>query len=640
MKKNILIFNLVILIGITTSCSDFLDVVPDNVATIEYAFRNRTSTERFLYTCYSYLPREGDVSWDVAMSGGDDIWTHSYINWTSRSVANAKQNVVNPVVNFWNGGNGADVNLWQGIRDCNIFLENINSVIDIPEYEKVRWTAEVKFLKAYYHFYLFRMYGPIPIVDENILVSAPVDEVKVFREPIDEVVNYITNLMLEAAEDLPDESSVIQGTEAGRINNIIAMSTRAEVYIFAASPLFNGNTNYSSLVDKRGISLFPQTYDPIKWEIAADACKEAIDLAIKQGKDLYDIVDPMVQNSPEPFWIQTTYRQAICDRWNKELIWGGTNVDCTLLSRQAQAKIIRLSAEHTSIRSEWGPTLKMVESYYSSNGVPINEDIDWIENGWFDNRYNIRPEPSSGDEKYFIKEGAKTVNLHFNREPRFYASLGFDKGIYFGNGYYDFPKDVKWTEFKAKEFSGMSSASECFSITGYSVKKMHSFKNAVTRENNSVEYYPFPVIRLADIYLYYAEALNEAYGPSDEVFEYLDAVRERSGLGGVMESWANYSVNPTKPTTKDGLREIIHAERNIELAFEGKRFWDIRRWKKISVFNDQPTGWNAFGDSESDFYVVTALPQTPVKFSVKDYFWPIREYDLTVNNNLVQNYGW
>jgi hypothetical protein len=281
-----------------------------------------------------------------------------------------------------------------------------------------------------------------------------------------------------------------------------------------------------------------------------------------------------------------------------------------------------------------------VEQYYSKNGVPIDEDKDWLSKGWFENRFKMRPEPSSGDEIYYVKEGKTTINFHFNREPRFYASLGFDRGIYFGNGYYDFPGNVKWTEFYAREFSGMSSASECFSITGYSVKKMHSFKNAVTASNNSVEYYPFPVMRLADLYLYYAEALNEANGPSDEVFTYLDAIRKRAGLKGVEESWANYSVEPNKPKTKEGLREIIQQERTIELAFEGKRFWDIRRWKQISTLNEQPRGWNTSGDNAEDFYVLTLLPQKPIQFSVKDYFWPIREYDLSVNNNLIQNYGW
>jgi len=631
MKTKILI--LFWAVSITFMSCDYLDVVPDNIATIDYAFRNRAMTLKYLYTCYSYLPQHGDVGNDVAMSGGDETWLHMFINWSTRSIANGQQNATSPRNNHWS--------IWQGIRDCNIFLENINNVPDIPQYEKTRWTGEVKFLKAYYHFYLFRMYGPIPIVNENLLVSAETETVKLYREPVDEVVDYIVDLLDEAYTQLPLVREVIQGTEAGRIDKVIAKCLKAKVLVYAASPLFNGNRDYVGLVDKRGVQLFPQQYDAEKWKRAADACKEAIDECHANGKSIYRLVDIITLTSPEVFQKQCTYRQAVTDRWNSELIWGGTNYDCSSLSRYCQAKIMQLAAEHTSIRSEWGPTMKMVEKYYSSNGVPIREDVDWYNNGWYDNRYKVRPEPSSGNEIYLVRENQRTVYLHYNREMRFYASIGFDMGIYYGNGYYDFPTDVRWTEFFTKAFSGMSSASECYSITGFSCKKMHSFKNALNRTTNSVEFYPFPILRLADLYLLYAEALNEYYGPTDEAISYIDQVRSRADLAGVKESWTNYSIYPDKPSTQDGLREIIRNERTIELAFEGQRFWDIRRWKQIQELNEQPAGWNAMtGENEEDFYVVTPVAQRPVAFTVRDYFWPFSESEVSINNNLVQNYGW
>lgn len=639
MKAKIKIVILFICLCGITSCN-YLDVVPDNVATIDYAFRNRTACEKFLFTCYSYMPSHGNVSNDPAMVASDENWFHSFIQWDGRYLARGLQTTTNPYMNYWSGTRTAKP-LWQGIRDCNIFIENVDKVVDLPEYEKKRWVAEVKFLKAYYHFYLFRMYGPIPIMDVNPLVSGTPDEVKPFREPVDKVVKYITELMNEAATDLPLERDVIEGTEAGRINNLIAKSMRAKVLVYAASKLFNGNTDYANMVDSRGEQLFPQTYDAEKWNTAAAACLEAINMCHDQNKDLYRLVDPQLSNANDTFKLQTTYRQTICDRWNCELIWGGVNYDCTYLSRQSQAKIMRLNAEHTSIRSEWGPTLKIVEKYYSENGVPIEEDKQWLSKGWYSDRYKIRPEASTGKEKYYVKEGQKTVYLHYKREPRFYASIGFDRGIYFGNGYIKFPDNVKHCEFCAKEASGMSSTSECFSITGYSTKKMHSYKNAVTAAENNVEYYPFPVLRLADLYLLYAEALNEYSGPSTDVFHYVDLIRDRAGLKGIEESWTNFSVSPGKITSKDGVRDIIQRERTIELAFEGERFWDLRRWKKIQELNEQPLGWNTLrGEVQEDFYVVTPVSQTPVQFSVKDYFWPIMEKELTVNNKLLQNYDW
>jgi hypothetical protein len=635
---------------ISLNACEYLDVVPDNVATIDNAFSNRNQAERYLYTCYSYRPPIGHIDHDPAMFGGDEVWQYYPTAVAANRIYNGTQigrgfqNSNNPWANYWNGENNNGKSLWNGIRDCNIFLDNIDQVLDVQPAEKKRWIAEAKFLKAYYHYYLFKCYGPIPITDVSLPISASVDEVKVHREPVDKVVEYISNLVLEVLPDLPVANEIIEGTEAGRIDKLVALGMRAEMLLFAASPLFNGNTDYRSLVNKRGEQLFNQTYDANKWKIAADACKELIDLCIAQRKDLYKRIHNRTVASPPEFQLQTVYRNAICDRWNEELIWGGTNNDCAQLTKVAHARIMRLGIWNiSSVTSEYAPTLKTVEAYYSSNGVPVEEDTQWAQNGWYANRYIVRDKPSSGTpEIYYVKEGQKTVYLHYNREPRFYASIGFDRGIYYGSGYYEFPGNVKHCEWFNLEYSGKNIASQ-YSWTGYSAKKMHSFE--VTVETNTVTlmpngYYPFPILRLADIYLMYAEALNEFSGPSDEVYKYIDLVRERAGLEGVVDSWKKYSNRPEKPLSQDGLREIIHRERTIELALEGKRFWDIRRWKKISELNDQPRGWNVDGETSEDFYRVREVARVPVNFTVRDYFWPIKDSDLMTNKNLTQNYGW
>jgi hypothetical protein len=398
------------------------------------------------------------------------------------------------------------------------------------------------------------------------------------------------------------------------------------------------------MVDNRGVELFNKDYDANKWTIAAEACREAIEMCHEQKKALYDVVDPMASDAPEELQLQTTYREAICDRWNKELIWGNTNNDYNTLSRSSHPRIVRLSfTELNNINSQWAPTLKTVEQYYSSNGVPIEEDTQWQQEGWYANRYSIRPEPSSGEpEIFYVKEGKITVNLHYNREPRFYASIGFDRGIYYGSGYFDFPANVKHCEFLNLEYSGFQGGSQ-YSPTGYAAKKMHSFKCSVAENASSIEYYPFPILRLADLYLMYAEALNEAEDSQtarDLAIQYVDRIRARVKLDGVVESWAKYSNRPDKPSSQSGLREIIQRERSIELAMEGKRFWDLRRWNKISELNNQPKGWNVQGETAEDFYRVIDIARVPVNFTIRDYFWPIRESDLITNKNLKQNNGW
>jgi hypothetical protein len=151
------------------------------------------------------------------------------------------------------------------------------------------------------------------------------------------------------------------------------------------------------------------------------------------------------------------------------------------------------------------------------------------------------------------------------------------------------------------------------------------------------------LLRLADLYLLYAEALNEAEGPngqhSDELFYYIDKVRERARLKGVKESWTNFSTYPAKFTNQHGMREIIQQERCIELVFESHRFWDLRRWKTAPQELTKPiTGWNRNYNEPEDFSKERYI-NTP-SFTARDYFWPISEDEISRDANILQNYGW
>lgn len=652
-KYNIIVL-FIALMGLT-SCGDYLNVMPDDIATIESAFTNRAVAERYLYTCYSYMPPIGDVDNDVAINGGVETWQYYALantSWIFRStyVQRGQMSVSNPNLNLWDGQNFTTTtyNLWIAIRDCNIFLQNINKPADLSISEKARWIAEVKFLKAYYHYYLMKYYGPIPIVDKNLETTASPDEVQMYREPVDDVVNYCDTLFMSAYQNLPDCQSV-SNEEYGRADKQICLSVRAQMLLYAASPLYNGNKDLESLVDNKGRQLFNQTYDATKWKRAADALKEAITSCEGSGKKLYTDVADQAINSPAYFQQQTTLRQAVCKRWNSELIWGCTSTtssDMNYMQRMSMPRFMTLgSAAQFQVCACWAPTLNTVEKFYTSHGVPMSEDKEWLQNSWYEKRYQVRPEASQQSEKYQVHLGSKTCYMHFNREPRFYAFIGFDQGEYFGAGKYSWGStdegDLYYTNFLGGHTAGYQGGNQ-YSITGYNPKKMHDF--TCTESENLIgtpEYYPFPVLRLADLYLMYAEALNEFAGPSDEAYHYIDLVRARAGLEGVIDSWSKYSNNPDRPKSKSGLREIIKQERSCELCFESKYYWDIRRWKDlITVSNAQPKGWNVYGETPEDFYNVVSVAQIPVNVTTKNYFMPIREYNLSVNKNLIQNYGW
>ena len=148
---------------------------------------------------------------------------------------------------------------------------------------------------------------------------------------------------------------------------------------------------------------------------------------------------------------------------------------------------------------------------------------------------------------------------------------------------------------------------------------------------------------MADLYLNYAEALNEVKdSPDNEVYEYIQAVRHNAGLdlgGDLLNTWSQFSNNPSKPTTKDGMRDIIQQERMVELALEGYRYWDLRRWKLAEDYFSRPIrGWNIFRSDVEGFYEVENIYYR--NFLKKVYLWPISQNELLRNPNLIQNPGW
>jgi hypothetical protein len=180
-----------------------------------------------------------------------------------------------------------------------------------------------------------------------------------------------------------------------------------------------------------------------------------------------------------------------------------------------------------------------------------------------------------------------------------------------------------------------------YNETGYFVKKLVDWNMINGSNGASYRDYPWPQVRLGDLYLMYAEALNETLAsPTSEVSEYLDKIRIRAGLPTVQIAWTNFSNNPGKISSKNGMREIIQQERLIEMAFEGSRFWDIRRWKRAAeMLNQSITGGSVYQPTTSEYYRVrTIFNQNFV--APRDYLWPLRTYDLTVNPKLVQNPGW
>lgn len=629
--KTINFFVLLFSIGLFTNCSDYLDVVPDGVATLDNAFSNRINAEKFLFSCYNMIPDQNNTYNYPGNVGSDEIWWdvgYSALGGYSGSrIAQGQQNVSKPYQNYWDGAEGGK-NLWVGIRDCNIFLENVERVPDLPAWERVRWVSEVKFVKAYLHFFLLQLYGPIPIVDENYLVSDPTDKVRVFRDPVDDVIEFIVDLLDDAMENLPDYIEETT-TEMGRITKPIAASVKAKALVWAASPLLNGNPDYANFKDKRGVQLFPVEKDNSKWERAAEAIKDAIEISHQNHHSLYQYTRSF-ETISDITQQKYTLRGAVCERPfdNPEIIWahpsGGSEFqnNCIPKFYTNQVGVSYLSA-----------TLKIAEQYYTKNGVPIDEDKDWD----YAKRHEFRRDTGEF-HKYYIAKGEATAMLNYYREPRFYAYLAFDRSLYEALAQKE-DESIIIKNRSGEPHGVLYSASNI--STCYFIKKLVSFRSATTGSSVSSHRFSIPLVRLSDLYLLYAEALNEVKdAPDSEVYEWIDKIRERAGLEGVVDSWKNHSSIPGKPSSKEGMRDIIKRERLNELAFEGQRFFDLRRWKDALRYMNEPVqGWDYTAIDIEVYYNVTTYLKNR-EYSTKDYLWPLRTSTLTKNPNLVQNPGW
>lgn len=639
-----------------TSCNDYLDVVPEGNPTLEDAFNLRSVAIRYRGTCYSYMPKDGFGGSDPALLGSDEVvdlyprTTYNRVGTSMTMIARGYQNASNVYGNDWNS-------YYTAIRDCDNLIDNVDRVPDMTQEEKDQWKAEGRFLKAYYHFCLIRKWGAIPIVKHSLPMDASVEDVRVYRDPIDSCFNFV---LAEIDKAVPDLAESFMESEYGYVTKAIALSIKARIACYAASPLFNGNEDQKTLIDKREVQLFPSKTEEEKlerWRYAVQACKEAIDECEKVNIKLYEGEDITLRlGENDTLKTDLILRGTMCQPWNTELIWGNTQLSWGNSERQLWQMMgcVDLQAKEngktegaiTGYRC-FGVPLKVAEEFYTKHGLPINVDVD-RQNGW--NELDIQ----RGDvaHQYYLQRGYETIKLNFDREPRYYAFVGFDGGKWLGQllpatmqkdkGQLT-ADDIYYVECRNGGVHNKV-GNNVGPVTGFFPKKTFPYQNRISGSNNiSTLFYPYPIMRLSDLYLLYAEAINELEGPngpnSATLFQYIDAIRSRARIPGVKEAWDTYSTNPGYYNTQAGMRSIIHRERMIELAFESQRFWDLRRWKEApEEYSKNIYGFNLNASAPADYYKRTLVFEQP--FLQRDYFWPISTYNLEHNPNLIQNIGW
>ena len=629
-----------------TACGDYLDQVPENdIETFETIFETREKADQWVTTIHYGLldPTFASTINSPGVSGADEFIGGDYVRdediclypVNMFKIGDGLQMAQEPFGNIW-----SDSGPYYYIRLCNTFLGKIGDVYNMEQAEKNQWIAEVKAVKAFYYFELVKRYGPIILVPQNIGVEASVEEMRQPRSHVDTCFNAIVDLLDEAIPDL------LTNAERPAIRRSYfckesAMALKARALLYAASPLFNGNQDYVNFKNKNGEPLFSTTYDPEKWRLAAEAADEAATECERAGRKLvtgHNSRSTRLQNIMDDIEWSVLVANSQNDECLFSILWnlGGDYYNLTLPYDNTGIDF--------SLTGCVGPSMKMVEMFYTENGLPIADDKTWDYAG----RYRMSKETNSAYQDV-VSLNEDVLALHLRREPRFYANIAADR-CYWRRGTNPTMEGYKVEAYRGESWGLRESRiinTVPQNICGYWVKKMTCsdietqfyFQNVGALGEMS-----FPVIRLAEVYMIQAEAWNEYEGPSDKVYAPLNKIRERAGIPDVETSWTSYSNTPDKVKTKEGMREIIQQEWNIEFAFEGHRFWNLRRWKTANQeLNEPQKGWNVLGETAREFYNNYEGPvvvwDKRAFLAPRDYLFPLKSEEALITG-CVQNPGW
>ena len=612
-----------------TSCEDFLDRQEDENLTFDEIWLSRNYVRQYWLNCMSFLPNfDGSFIGDSdPYLGASDECTitydraYRYINfgtWNASTVPYYKMD-----------------SYYQGIRECNIFMQNVYNCTDpdVTKAELDKWYWQARFARAYYYFLMMCDYGPVFLVGDELLdFTASTEELYRPRNTWEQCVDYVVSEMTEC-----DKADAVQRqygeTEYGLATKGTCRAVISRLLLYSARDLFNGNTLYRDLrnpetpdfPEQSGQNLFPQTYEANKWLKAADAAKAVMDLGI------YSLYRAGNDNPYEDYYGITNVT------WNSELIW-------TNRYNNRYYWGINTVPAGVSGYGGVGPTQQQVDAYamktgiypitgYESDGTPIADPASG---------YNVAAElelstwnyPSSG-WSLIGNYNVTAPNMYKDREPRFYVT------VFFGGNYWL----AGSSSYGPISFAsgGNGNQSHDYPKSGYLVNRFYDHTLNSTQGNwGNIT---FPVFRLGEIYLNFIESVLECKnrgvalpsGYEDRAMEVWADLRDRAGLDPITDVYPNASTAQ--------LIDLCRKERRVELAFERHRYFDTRTWMIAPETDGGPmygmnTNATAGGSTNTpeEFWQRTVF-ETRV-FNNNHYLYPFSQRELDRNRLLVQNYGW
>lgn len=613
-------------LALTTSCTDYLDKSPESDVSPEAAFKNFKNFQGFTEELYLCIPDFSKSYWTTCWNWGeDDIqavgfdylmgykvdqgdfwgWQKEFDGWGACFMDQG--DTFDPLAPDGRFKRGLWKAAWYGIRKANLGLENMDLMTAATQEEKNTIKGQLLFFRGWLHFQLMQYFGGLPYIDHAIAADQPMT---LPRETCQACAEKAAKDFREAAELLPidwDKSSVGRNTlgkNGFRINKITALAYEGKSLLWAASPLVK---NCDAKMNVNG-NASTYDYDTNYAQQAAEALGELLAL-VETGQTQYKLVD--FADYSDLFYT-----------WNKNMLPPGSTEN---ILRDIPADAWQNS--HFGVFTEFGghiltggqaasqPTANYVNYYGMKNGLPLDD-------------------PESGFDK---------THPWKDRDPRFYHDIVYD-GVKVVEG------DIKPDANRyANLYTGGTYRDDINeSRTGYLLYKFIPMiaNNYDMGATYNKLYIDVPYLRLADCYLMYAEACAAVGGATASAkcsLTALDAVnkiRERAGVAGVA---AKFTGN------KDKFMDEVRRERAVELAFEGHRFNDLRRWllldkapynKKTSqefVRAGELDPKNPQNTEVSGFKEKTILTRN---FTSKHWWMPLKKKDTSIYPEMFQNPGW
>ena len=632
-----------------SSCQDYLDKEPDSTVSADDAFANFRNFQGFVEEIYNCIPDKEKCNYCPSWNWGDDEifnpeadsrMTHqvdlgnfraweSTGNWLKRDGASTSTNKFDHGI--WN-------HAWYCIRKCNLGLQNIDKFVTGSAEEKKLIEGQLYFFRAWWHEEMMEYFGGMPYVDTYLDANAELNLPRLsYRECADKAAADFR----KAADLLPinwDKTTAglaTQGKNDLRINKIMALGYLGKTYLWAASPLMkngaqtgaskNGKTyDYDQEYAKKAAEVFGELLSLV------EAGQTQYALAEFKYSDIYnhekssdanscfsDIFYTKKQNWKMPGTVEAIFRGPSADfngsNWNTSKVFG--------------PKVQKVVAHDNVIHQ---PTANLVEAYGMANGEPIY----LVENG----QYVLNP-----------KSGFDPTHPFKNRDPRFYHDIVFD-GFKYLNGSPGQYADLQYCQlYTGGNMRPVANASR----TGYFIQKLvpHTCNEVDKDYDWGAAFHCYlPYMRLADIYLMYAEACAAFGGATGKSSNFsktaedaINTLRDRCGAGHVA---AEFVADNHK------FMDEVRREREVELSFEGFRFCDLQRWlllteapynQKFSQEFDRVESADFFKNHDPKDAQVANYRRELIltrNFGTKHYWFPLPIKETQLYPEFRQNPGW